>query len=83
MDGYRSGLPNRRKWCVVMQVPNRPLRSRQPIPTEKVERISLSLAAEDKGALEQIARDKQVSIAWVIQDAITDYLSDQLKKTEA
>ena len=54
---------------------NRPLRSRLPIPGEKVERISLSLTADDKTALERIATEKRVSIAWVIRDAITKYLA--------
>jgi len=53
----------------------RSLRSRQPIPTEKVERISLSLAGEDKAALERIAFEKRVSIAWVIRVAVTRYLA--------
>ncbi len=64
----------------MIQMPPRPLRSRQPIPTKNVERISLSLAAEDKAALEQIADEKRVSIAWVIRDAITKYLSEQPKE---
>lgn len=66
----------------MIQMPPRPLRSRQAIPTQNVERISLSLAAEDKTALEQIANEKRVSIAWVIRDAVTKYLSEQPKKSE-
>lgn len=59
----------------------RSLRSRQPISTEKVERISLSLAGEDKAALDRIASEKRVSIAWVIRDAISGYLSQQKKSS--
>jgi len=54
---------------------SRPLRSRQPVPGEKVERISLSISAEDKSALECIANEKRVSIAWVIREAVTRFLS--------
>jgi len=58
----------------------RSLRSRQSIPTGKVERISLSLAGENKAALESIAFEKRISIAWVIQDAISGYLLQKQKK---
>jgi predicted transcriptional regulator len=42
--------------------------------------MTLSIASEDKAALGKIADEKKVSIAWVIRDAITEYLS---KKSEA
>lgn len=58
---------------------SRPLKSRQPVPGEKVERISLSLSAEDKSSLERIADEKRVSIAWVIRDAVTRYLEADAK----
>jgi len=54
---------------------NRPPRSRHPVPGESVERLSISISAEDKSGLEQIATEKRVSLAWVIRDAITEYLS--------
>ena len=59
------------------------LRSRQPIPGKDVERISLSLAAEDKTALEKIATEKRVSIAWVIRDAISEYLAGRAEGSPA
>ncbi len=62
---------------------NRPLKSRRPVAGESVDRITLSLASEDKAALGKIADEKKVSIAWVIRDAITKYLSDEQKKSEA
>jgi predicted transcriptional regulator len=34
-------------------------------------------------ALEKIADEKKVSIAWVIRDAITKYLSEEPKQAEA
>jgi hypothetical protein len=50
------------------------LKSRHPISGTFVERISISIPGEDKAALECIAAEKRVSLAWVIRDAITQYL---------
>jgi hypothetical protein len=61
----------------------RPLKARQPVAGEDVDRITLSIAAEDKAELGKIADENRVSIAWVIRDAITKYLSEKLKKSEA
>jgi len=47
---------------------------RQAIQRETVERLSISLPKEDKQALERIAESKRVSLAWVIRDAVTQYL---------
>lgn len=57
----------------------RPLKACNPVPGESVDRITLSLAAEDKVALGKIAEGKKVSIAWVIRDAITKYLAEEPK----
>lgn len=59
---------------------NRPPRSRHPVPGESVERLSISISAEDKAGLERIATEKRVSLAWVIRDAITQYLSRSAEK---
>lgn len=53
----------------------RPLRSRQPVSGGDVERISLMISATDRAALERIANEKRVSLAWVVRDAVTRYLS--------
>jgi hypothetical protein len=45
------------------------------VPGESVERLSISVPAEDKAGLERIAADKRVSLAWVIRDAVTRYLA--------
>ena len=58
----------------------RPLKSRQPVTGEDVDRITLSIAAEDKLALGKIADEKRVSIAWVIRDAVSQYLAAQREK---
>jgi hypothetical protein len=52
-----------------------PLKSRPPVGAEDVDRITLSIGRDDKQALEKIAQEKRVSVAWVIRDAITQYLS--------
>jgi hypothetical protein len=62
---------------------DRPLKARRPVAGESVDRITLNLAAEDKAALGKIADEKKFSIAWVIRDAITSYLSEEPKKTGA
>lgn len=56
------------------------IKPRKSVDPGRVERISLSLASEDKDALEKIADEKKVSIAWVIRDAIAKYLFEETKK---
>ncbi len=51
-------------------------RSRHPVPGESVTRISVSISAEDKAALEKIAVEKKVSLAWVFREAVTKYLEN-------
>ncbi|MEI8343081.1 MAG: ribbon-helix-helix domain-containing protein [Verrucomicrobiota bacterium] len=58
---------------------SRPLRSRQPVPGDEVERISLTISATDKAALDSIANEKRVSLAWVVRDAVTQYLERTAK----
>lgn len=50
-------------------------RSRHPVSDSSVVRLSVSVSAEDKDALERIAADKKVSLAWVIRDALSQYLA--------
>jgi predicted transcriptional regulator len=52
----------------------RPPRSRHPVPGETVTRLSISIPAEDKAALEKIAVEKKVSLAWVLREAVAKYL---------
>lgn len=56
-------------------MPPRSLRSRQRVPGQDVERISLSISAGDKAALDRIAEEKRVSLAWVVRDAVSHYLA--------
>lgn len=51
------------------------LRARRPVSAYDVERITLSISSEDKAAIERIADEKKVSAAWVIRDAVSDYLA--------
>jgi hypothetical protein len=49
-------------------------RSRHPVSGESVARLSVSIPIEDKAALEKIAVEKRVSLAWVMRDAVIKYL---------
>lgn len=51
-------------------MPQRPLSN-----SEGTSRISISLPDEVYNVIKQIAVDKKVSIAWVIRDALSEYLS--------
>lgn len=55
---------------------NRIHKSRHPIPGDTVSRLSISLSGEDKEALEGIAEEKRVSLAWVLRDAVARYLAE-------
>jgi hypothetical protein len=79
----RFGLFSARNEALWFIMKNRPLKARRPVAGERVDRITLSIASEDKAALGKIADEKKVSIAWVIRDAITKYLSEEQKKSEA
>jgi len=56
-----------------------PMKSLPPVGAEEVDRVTLSIGRDDKQALEKIAQEKRVSVAWVIRDAITHYLGDEKK----
>ena len=43
----------------------------------RIVRVSVSLPRGLHAELEQIARDKKVSLAWVIRDAAEKYVADQ------
>ncbi|MFQ3671950.1 MAG: ribbon-helix-helix domain-containing protein [Verrucomicrobiia bacterium] len=45
-----------------------------------MERISVSLIKKDKEAVEKIARDRRVSIAWVVREAVLEFLDRQASK---
>lgn len=70
---YTNHLQKSPQWCVVVKMKNSP-KSRHPVPGTSVERLSISISSEDKSALEQIADEKKVSLAWVIRDAVSQYL---------
>lgn len=53
---------------------------RHPVSEETVERVTVSLAQSDKAKLERLAEKKRVSLAWVVRDAITEYLDRQADK---
>lgn len=65
-------VENGAEWCVMKKSPPK---SRHPVAGETVERLSISISGEDRTGLEKIAADKRVSLAWVIRDAVSRYLS--------
>ena len=50
--------------------------------SDGVIRASVSFAAEDYGVLQEIACRKRVSIAWVIREAVLQYLEPERKSRE-
>jgi len=40
-------------------------------------RLSITVPSDEHTALQRIATDKRVSLAWVVRDAVTKYLSDR------
>jgi metal-responsive CopG/Arc/MetJ family transcriptional regulator len=46
-------------------------------------RASVTFPAELYQALEEIARQKRVSLAWVVRDAAEKYVADEQKQTVA
>lgn len=59
-----------------------PPKSRHPVSGETVERLSISISGEDKSGIERIASNKKVSLAWVIRDAIAQYLENNPQSPE-
>lgn len=54
--------------------------SNQSTQRKAVERLSISVPKEDKEALDRIAKSKRVSLAWVIRDAVSQYLGSNDSK---
>ena len=40
-------------------------------------RVTISLPSDMHGTLEQIAKDKKVSLAWVVREAVDTYLGEK------
>jgi metal-responsive CopG/Arc/MetJ family transcriptional regulator len=53
-------------------------RGRMPTGNPPAKRVSASLPPEIYSVLQDIARQKKVSIAWVIRDAADKYIAEQL-----
>ena len=39
-------------------------------------RTTVSIPKSDYGEIERIARDKRVSVAWVVREAVAEYLAE-------
>lgn len=46
-------------------------------PKQPCTRASVSFPAEDYAELESIAKNRRVSLAWVVRDAVSRYLAQQ------
>ena len=54
----------------------------KPMKISSTTRASITFPPELYTALELIARNKKVSIAWVVRDAVEKYVSDERKDTQ-
>ena len=45
-------------------------------------RASISFPPDIYAVLEQLARQKKVSLAWVVRDAVEQYVAEQEKQSE-
>ena len=45
--------------------------------TKRPVRTTVTVKSDDYAELERIAKAKKVSVAWVIRDAVTEYLSSR------
>ena len=52
-------------------------RSKKPSTAEKIARTSVTLPVEHYSELERIAESNQVSVAWVVRQAVAKYLVDR------
>ena len=53
------------------------IRGRKPTGKPRATRASASLSPEIYSTLQDIAKQKKVSVAWVIRDAAEKYIADQ------
>lgn len=65
--GSRSGV----RWCIVVKGELYVAGEAETV------RLSISIPAEDYADIKQTAETKRVSIAWVVRDAVRQYLKDQ------
>ena len=58
-------------------------RSRQPALGDSISRISVSISTVEKAALERIAEEKKVSLAWLIREAVSQFLKGETQGTKS
>jgi len=66
------------RWCIVVQrtMAKKPHASDQGQPTRQP-RASITFPPEVYETLEQIAKEKKVSLAWVVREAVEKYIADK------
>jgi hypothetical protein len=58
-------------------VPKTGSRKKKPKPQSGAVRATISFPREIYGTLEDIAKEKRVSLAWVVRDAAEKYIADK------
>jgi hypothetical protein len=72
---YRAAHQRGVKWCIEMTAAKRKKQVARLEPA--AQRLSVSLPPEDYDDLKRAANQKRVSVAWVIRDAVHEYLRNQ------
>jgi hypothetical protein len=68
------------QWCKLVNVTVAcEVRMKKNARTKKVVRASVSFSPDDYAGLERVADAMKVSIAWVVRDAVTQYLKAELR----
>jgi Ribbon-helix-helix protein, copG family len=71
---HRDGVP----WCIVRGVHEMPVKNKDGGKTGGAQpRASITFPRELYKTLEDLAREKKVSIAWVVRDAAEKYVAEQ------
>ena len=58
-------------------VQKREAKVKKKAPSTEAVRASISFPPDMHGTLEQIAKDKKVSLAWVVREAVDTYLGEK------
>jgi hypothetical protein len=65
-------------WCSVVHAMATVSRSSQSDSDNETERVSVTFPRPHYSELQRIAEDKRVSVAWVVRDAVREYLAAQI-----
>ncbi len=51
------------------------------VTTNSADRLTVTLDAADRAALEKLAKDRERSLAWIVREAVRRYLADANRLT--